>query len=493
MRAILLSLPLAALLLALPAADNAAAFPPDAIDVQTDTVRPEDDLLFTSVRHLASQPPAGEQWRPEVFAMDLQTLQHHRLTFMDTQVMRHMAASPDRSKLAITRILGDTNGSTNIDELDDQVIWIIDLPSGKAWPLTEDATSAGAGGLDWLDDSTLVFNRRALGDSQYDLATANYLTGAVTLLTNTPTIIETDVGASVDGDLLSYIATDTTDILGSDEFGPLFKSKVWVMNADGSDPRQVTDGGALIGRAGPLSAGDYDPELSPDNSKVVFGRAVALGANDIDPGDPIPPAGTHRVYTADVDTLQVAELTQNDSVALIPDWDFDGTIYFAEIAITAEHAADPYLGIATTSEAGGLTRLEPFPPQDIWKGALVAKLLPSLDSDSDGALDPVDPCPADPDCDADTFSDGVELHMGADPLLACPVDTLPDNEQPDPWPPDADDDRAAEIGDVIALFRDIVLIPAAYQPRSDFTADGSVNVGDVIAGYGGGKILSSCS
>jgi hypothetical protein len=129
--------------------------------------------------------------------------------------------------------------------------------------------------------------------------------------------------------------------------------------------------------------------------------------------------------------------------------------------IPADTNADTNLGIATTSQSGGLTRLEPFPPQDISKGTLVTKLIPPFDSDADGLPDPADPCPPpdpDPDCDDAGFSDRAELYMGTHPFLACAADITPMNEHPDPWPPDADDDRDADIGDLIPGFgRGIIL------------------------------------
>ena len=351
--------------------------PQGAVDVQTDTIRPEDDLLFTSIRYLPAMPAEGETWRPDVYAMDLETGQYHRLTFEAT-VMRHMAASPDRQKLALTRIPSDTNGDGRRDEMDDQVVWVVLLAAGKAWRLTPPGASGGAGGLDWLDDQTLVFNYRNSPSELYDIVKANIATGERTNLTNTPEIAEADVAASADGRSIVYVAVDSREVLATDEFGPIHKGKVWMMRADGSGGRQLTDGGPLVGRIDLLPAGDYDPELSPGNTHVSFGRAVELGTNDLNPEDNIPGAGTHHIFVVDVNTLAVQELTHNDSVALIPDWADDGTIYFTEVAVTAEHQAGPYLGIVATTTGGGFDRTEPFPPGEIWKGALVVKLIPPV-------------------------------------------------------------------------------------------------------------------
>jgi hypothetical protein len=83
--------------------------------------------------------------------------------------------------------------------------------------------------------------------------------------------------------------------------------------------------------------------------------------------------------------------------------------------------------------------------------------------------------------------------MGTSTMRQCAADPISGNENPDPWPPDANDDRDSDVGDLIALFGGgVIMNRAAYRSRSDFTADGAINVGDIIAGFGNGKILVAC-
>jgi len=147
---------------------------------------------------------------------------------------------------------------------------------------------------------------------------------------------------------------------------------------------------------------------------------------------------------------------------------------------------------------------------------------PCPDADADGVPDGSDNCPAwpnpgqalppwpvpldDPDCDG--FSSAVESYMGTLPLVACPAtgtadgvdndgDTAVDetgeganDEEPDAWPPDADDNQRVNIGDVIKLFSGTILNPPAYVRRSDFDASGDIDIGDVIIGFGATMFLS---
>jgi hypothetical protein len=90
------------------------------------------------------------------------------------------------------------------------------------------------------------------------------------------------------------------------------------------------------------------------------------------------------------------------------------------------------------------------------------------------------------DSDGDGFGDAVEASLVTDQFASCPA-----SPTHDAWPPDADMDTDADVGDVIALFKGVILDPAGYQARSDFDADGDVDIGDLIAGFRD-KILTTC-
>lgn len=106
----------------------------------------------------------------------------------------------------------------------------------------------------------------------------------------------------------------------------------------------------------------------------------------------------------------------------------------------------------------------------------------SVDTDGDTEANTLDD-----DDDGDGFSDVQEGSMSTDPLADCPTGT-----DHDAWPPDRNRDTMANVGDLIATFKDIILVPENYNRRSDGDGGGEVNVGDVITMYGGGNILVSC-
>jgi hypothetical protein len=93
-----------------------------------------------------------------------------------------------------------------------------------------------------------------------------------------------------------------------------------------------------------------------------------------------------------------------------------------------------------------------------------------VDTDGDGQMNV-----ADPDDDNDGFKDSVESNLTTDGIGACPA-----SGSHDAWAPDRDHDGDSDIGDVIRSFRDKLLIPAAYDARSDPDGDRDNDIGDLI-------------
>jgi uncharacterized delta-60 repeat protein len=111
---------------------------------------------------------------------------------------------------------------------------------------------------------------------------------------------------------------------------------------------------------------------------------------------------------------------------------------------------------------------------------------PGADPDGDTIINA-----ADTDDDNDGFSDTNERSMSTDEMDDCRV-----VGGHDAWPPDANADGDANVGDVIQLFGGGKILQNVggpfYSARSDANANGAVNVGDVIQLFGGGIILSTC-
>jgi hypothetical protein len=81
----------------------------------------------------------------------------------------------------------------------------------------------------------------------------------------------------------------------------------------------------------------------------------------------------------------------------------------------------------------------------------------------------------DTDDDGDGFSDALEGALGTDPLAGCSLLAGAHHA----WPPDFDDSRAVNIGDVLAFKP--VFGTGSPPARYDLAPGNGVNVQDVLA------------
>ncbi len=123
------------------------------------------------------------------------------------------------------------------------------------------------------DGSKIVFMRRGLPSGEQDIwvIDANG-TGAVNL-THSPGVNEFAPEFSPDGTSIVYITNDP-EASGTAEYS----NDVWVMNANGSSPKQLTETSPTTYNVGPA--------WSPDSTKIAYSTVECV------PPDPPPPPPT---------------------------------------------------------------------------------------------------------------------------------------------------------------------------------------------------------
>jgi len=92
-------------------------------------------------------------------------------------------------------------------------------------------------------------------------------------------------------------------------------SRVWVIHADGSEMRQLTDPprAGEWGKAN-LPFGDYDPRISPDGKKIVFERLI---------GD-TSPHGNYDLFLINIDGTHLEAITDNGITQGLASWSPSG-------------------------------------------------------------------------------------------------------------------------------------------------------------------------
>lgn len=115
--------------------------------------------------------------------------------------------------------------------------------------------------------------------------------------------------------------------------GDAYRSSLWTMRADGTDRRRVTSGDQWW---------DDEPAWSPDGTRIVFQRE-GPGTQGAD------------IWVVDATGANAAPLVQVPQGQVFPDWSPDGRL----IAFNSAHAEDPqdwFVVYSVRSDGSGLTR-----------------------------------------------------------------------------------------------------------------------------------------
>jgi Tol biopolymer transport system component len=124
-------------------------------------------------------------------------------------------------------------------------------------------------------------------------------------------------------------------------------SQIWMMSEDGANLAQVTDPPRAKERGNAvLPFGDYDPNLSPDGSRIVFERLV----------DDETTHGNYNIYVINTDGSGEAALTDTGYTQGLPVWSHSGEqIVYMVSAIGNDGKYDIYLMNSDGSENRNIT------------------------------------------------------------------------------------------------------------------------------------------
>ncbi|MCP5432467.1 MAG: PD40 domain-containing protein [Alphaproteobacteria bacterium] len=286
-----------------------------------------------------------------------------RITY-SRQLHDHFVVSPDRTRIATDRYSrGDTNKDGRIFSNDHKVLWILDTVAGSEREVDPD-TDAGNGGIAWFPDGRhVVFGTQS--DLFMDLVKVDIDTGETAALTRGlkkllghegPRKFVSDVDVSPDGQWLAFVYVDVDAI----EPGESGKPRIAVMKVDGSAAHLVTDGGpAPSRRRGDWPNGDFDPDFSPDGTRLSFQRQTETAMV-------YPTLSSMDIMTVSVDGTGLRRLSPegNANCHGISSWTADG-IVFTEWSKTGVSSlvADPDTGaIVRVPIEGNASFVQWIPP-----------------------------------------------------------------------------------------------------------------------------------
>lgn len=231
-----------------------------------------------------------------------------RLTFCASCQTLDAAPSLDRNRIALRRVLADSNKDGRLDELDRVSLLLVDLARQIQGPFLPDGWSNA--GADWASDGSFLVHASTPDNTPEDLYQIDSNAQNNNRLLTTPAVRERfpRVNASITRAVYERI----------DGVGP-GRSEIWVF-ASTTNQAKITDSG-IVGELLPgtlyLVGSDAGPDYSPDGASVVFRRltstSVPGGAWDI------------LVVTNAGGTPRV--IASGPQFRSTPDWSKDGIVF----------------------------------------------------------------------------------------------------------------------------------------------------------------------
>jgi Tol biopolymer transport system component len=307
------------------------------------------DVIFSSARHLLDElecldasyeikerfihdpdcnrkvyHPAGGLASPrQLWTIDIETGAATQITNMDYDFT--MGQVLDASTLFVSAAASDTDGDGALNDNDKKELYILDLTTGQMDCLTDDLGFDAINNPDYSPvTGKIVFSARSGpgGDGLNHIYTIDPQKD-LGQLTDDPTHADFDCSWSEDGSMVVFNRLPK----------PLFESpsQVWTMASDGANLRKVTEGGGNPNGEEPHGVFpiglDADPDLSPDNTQIVFSRLRTGKENE--------PFGVFQIIIIDLATGE-EEVLDNSYANMVPEWKSGGILFIRQVGGTTE-------------------------------------------------------------------------------------------------------------------------------------------------------------
>ena len=247
----------------------------------------------------------------QLFAMDLETGEVLQIT--NTNCLFILGQAVDTTTLMTLANCSDTDNNGKVNEKDKPELYLLDLVTGDMDCLTCEHDLTSINNADYSQ-----VNKKIVFSAQHSTAFHNYLFNIdadknLVQITNQDEYMDFDCAWSEDGTKIVFNRLPAPWLTTP--------SQIWLMDADGTNQEQITEGGPNPNHEenhGLYPIGiDADPDLSPDNRKIVFSRLKTAKEN--------VPFGVYELTIIDVDTRKI-EILDSHYANMVPQWKSGGIL-----------------------------------------------------------------------------------------------------------------------------------------------------------------------
>jgi Tol biopolymer transport system component len=294
----------------------------------------------------APAPEAAKSQKPNLFNIFTAELDGDNVVLLisdDKREMTHARVSPDKTRVTFTRynhVGGDGTAKEDYGYAETEIMLVNMDGSGLETIVPPKKDTLAANSCWAPDGKSLIFISTDNPEhvprlKQIDLETREI----------------SDVPAPADrrtsdphweGDKVVFPVRDDDDI-----------ARVWVMDADGENARQVTDPERPEDwKDSIIHFGDFDPKISPDGSTIAFMRYFG--------------GEKWRVFVVDTGTGKEKDLSPDEGLDGLPEWSSDGKkILFRHI----NREKPKTIGLYTMNPDGKDRKMVPLPRGYLYKHA----------------------------------------------------------------------------------------------------------------------------
>ena len=262
----------------------------------------------------------------QLFAMDIETGDALQIT--NTDCFFILGQAVDSATLMTLAICSDTDANGKINEKDKPELYLLDLATQKMDCLTCEYDLTSINNADYSQA-----NKKVVFSAQHGTAFHNYLFSIDTnktlvQITDQDDYMDFDCAWSEDGTKIVFNRLPTPWLTTP--------SQVWLMDADGTNQEKITEGGPNPNNEenhGMYPIGiDADPDLSPDNTKIVFSRLKTAKEN--------VPFGVYELIVIDVDTKEI-EILDSHYANMVPQWKSGGILINRQVGAASAGEMNP--------------------------------------------------------------------------------------------------------------------------------------------------------